>query len=38
LLVVEAFHFQVSKGTVYFAMGFAFFVEMLNLRLRDKRI
>jgi predicted tellurium resistance membrane protein TerC len=38
LLVVEAFHFHFAKGTVYFAMGFAFFVEMLNLRLRDKRI
>jgi predicted tellurium resistance membrane protein TerC len=38
LLVAEAFHFHFEKTTIYFAMGFAFFVEMLNLRLRDKRI
>src|ERR1043165_3439798 len=33
-LVVEAFHQHIAKGYIYFAMGFAVFVEMLNLRLR----
>jgi predicted tellurium resistance membrane protein TerC len=32
-LVVEAFEFHIPKGYIYFAMGFSFFVEMLNLRL-----
>jgi predicted tellurium resistance membrane protein TerC len=32
LLVAEAFHVEVPKGYVYFAMGFSLFVEMLNLR------
>ena len=34
-LVVEAFHQHIAKGYIYFAMGFAVFVEMLNLRLRQ---
>ena len=33
LLVAEAFHVEVPKGYVYFAMGFSLFVEMLNLRM-----
>jgi predicted tellurium resistance membrane protein TerC len=33
MLVAEGFHQHVSKGYVYFAMGFSLFVEMLNLRL-----
>ena len=32
-LVAEAFEVHVSKGYIYFAMGFSIFVEMLNLRL-----
>lgn len=32
-LVVEAFHVEIPKGYIYFAMGFSVFVEMLNLRL-----
>ncbi len=31
-LIVEALHFHIPKGYVYFAMGFSVFVEMLNLR------
>lgn len=36
LLFVEGFHVSVPKGYVYFAMAFAFIVELLNLRLRKK--
>jgi predicted tellurium resistance membrane protein TerC len=33
-LIVEALHYHIPKGYIYFAMGFSVFVEMLNLRLR----
>lgn len=33
-LIVEGFHQHISKGYIYFAMGFSVLVEMLNLRLR----
>ncbi|HEX2788146.1 MAG TPA: TerC family protein [Ignavibacteria bacterium] len=36
LLFVEGFHVEVPKGYVYFAMAFAFVVELLNLKLRKK--
>lgn len=36
LLVVEAFHVEVPKGYVYFAMAFSFLVEMLNIKMRKK--
>jgi predicted tellurium resistance membrane protein TerC len=35
-LVAEGLEFHIPKGYVYFAMGFAVMVEMLNLRLRKK--
>jgi len=35
-LMIEAFHVHVPKGYVYFAMAFAVFVELLNLRVRRK--
>ena len=35
-LVVDAFHQEIPKGYIYFAMGFSVFVEVLNLRLRAK--
>jgi len=38
LLFVEAFHIEVPKGYVYFAMAFSFFVEMLNIKMRRKKI
>lgn len=31
-LVVEAFHIEIPKGYIYFAMGFSVLVEVLNLR------
>ena len=36
MLVVEAVDVHVSKGYIYFAMGFSLFVEMLNLRSKRK--
>src|ERR1041385_1324421 len=33
-LVAEGFHQHISKGYIYFAMGFAVLVEILNMRLR----
>jgi len=35
-LMAEGFDQHISKGYIYFAMGFSVFVEMLNLRLRGK--
>ncbi len=35
-LVAEGFGQHVSKGYIYFAMGFSVFVEMINLRVRSK--
>jgi predicted tellurium resistance membrane protein TerC len=34
VLMAEGFHIEVPKGYVYFAMGFAILVEVMNLRLR----
>ena len=34
VLIAEGFGIEVPKGYVYFAMGFAVFVEMMNMRLR----
>lgn len=33
-LVAEAFHVEIPKGYIYFAMGFSVMVEALNLRVR----
>lgn len=35
-LIVEGLHQHIPKGYIYFAMGFSVFVEMLNLRIRQK--
>ena len=35
-LLAEGFDQHISKGYIYFAMGFSVFVEMINLRLRHK--
>jgi len=35
-LIAEGLNQHISKGYIYFAMGFSVFVEMLNLRLRKK--
>lgn len=38
LLVLDAFHVEVPKGYVYFSIAFSFFVEMLNLRMKRKKV
>ena len=35
-LIAEAFHVEIPKGYIYFAMGFSVMVEVLNLRVRAK--
>lgn len=35
-LVGEGFHQHINKGYIYFAMGFSVFVELINMRLRNK--
>lgn len=37
VLVAEAFHREIPKGYIYFAMAFSVGVEMLNLRLKKKQ-
>lgn len=37
-LVAEGLGQDIPKGYVYFAMGFSVFVEMINLRVRDRHI
>jgi len=37
-LLMEGLHQHISKGYIYFAMGFSVFVEMLNLRVRTGSI
>ncbi len=37
-LIGEGFTFHIPKGYIYFAMAFSVFVEMLNIRLRAKRV
>jgi predicted tellurium resistance membrane protein TerC len=37
LLVADAFGKHVNKGYVYFAMGFSFAVELVNMRVRRRR-
>ena len=34
---MEAFHIEIPKGYIYFAMAFSVFVEMLNIRLRKNK-
>jgi predicted tellurium resistance membrane protein TerC len=36
-LIVEGLHQHIPKGYIYFAMGFAVLVEMLNLRVRGSQ-
>jgi len=37
-LIGEGLGFHIPKGYTYFAMGFAIFVEMLNLKLRKRSV
>ena len=37
-LIVEGLHQHIPKGYIYFAMAFSVFVEMLNLKMRKKKV
>lgn len=37
-LIVEGLHQHIPKGYIYFAMTFSVFVEMLNLKMRKKKV
>ena len=37
-LMAEALHFHIPKGYIYFSMVFSLGVELLNLKLRSKRV
>jgi len=37
-LTMEGFHLPIHKGYIYFAMGFSIFVEMVNLRIRARKL
>jgi predicted tellurium resistance membrane protein TerC len=38
MLVVEALHYEVPKGYIYFAVIFSLLVELLNMRMRRKHV
>ena len=38
VLVAESFHQEIPRGYIYTAMAFSVFVEMLNLRIRRKKV
>ena len=37
-LIVEGLHQHIPKGYIYFAMAFSVFVEMLNLKMRKRKV
>jgi len=37
MLILEAFHFEIPKGYIYFAVLFSFIIELLNMRFRKKK-
>jgi predicted tellurium resistance membrane protein TerC len=37
ILIMDAFHFHVPKGYVYFSMAFSLLVESLNMRMQKKK-
>lgn len=37
MLILEAFHFEIPKGYIYFAVLFSFIIELLNMRFRANR-
>jgi len=38
MLTMEAFHYEIPKGYIYFALFFSMVVEMINLRMRKKEV
>ena len=37
MLMLEAFHYEINKGYIYFAVFFALIVEMVNITIRKKK-
>jgi predicted tellurium resistance membrane protein TerC len=37
ILLIEAFHYEVPKGYIYFAVAFSFTIELINIHKRRKR-
>lgn len=37
MLILEAFHFEIPKGYIYFAVLFSFIIELLNMRFRANK-
>ena len=37
-LIVDGLHQHIPKGYIYFAMGFSMLVELLNMRMREKKV
>ena len=37
MLIAEAFHYHVPKGYIYFAVAYSLVVELINMRIRNKR-
>ncbi len=37
MLVIEAFHFHVPKGYIYFSVAFSLLVEVINMKMRKKK-
>jgi predicted tellurium resistance membrane protein TerC len=35
-LIASGLHHEIPRGYIYFAMGFSVFVEMLNLKMRQR--
>ncbi|HUX54989.1 MAG TPA: TerC family protein [Williamwhitmania sp.] len=38
MLAMEAFHYEIPKGYIYFALFFSMIVEMINLRVRKRAV
>lgn len=38
MLALEAFHYEIPKGYIYFALFFSMVVEMINLRVRNRAV
>jgi predicted tellurium resistance membrane protein TerC len=36
ILLIEAFHYEIPKGYIYFAVAFSFTIELINIRKRKK--
>ena len=38
MLAIEAFHYEIPKGYIYFALFFSMVVEMINMKMRKKEV